>query len=416
MAPPRSALPALAAVGLLAWAACSDSRPPNVVVIGLEGVRFDTFWLPERKQRYDGFSAWAPRAVRFPRTLAAAPWTPPSLASVMTGRHPAAADVGVDGVGTDSTTRGGLGARETLPELLAEHGYRTGGVLTNGGLGGVAGLDGVGFRLYESAPAPLVVPIVHEWIERARDDPRPFFLYVHLSDASLRPPGEGGRGARAKADALPGRLRRAALADAVPGRCDAEGTRTCLSYLAYASDVLHQRQAVAEILRGLRERALLERTIVVLYSDHGTELGERTAGAWGDGHSLYQEQIHVPLLVWHPSLFGREAEVGVSLVDLAPTLLEWAGAEPLERCDGASFAQLDSFTERPRFAGAPAAGRHRSAVALGPWKLIRRAGSEPDLLFDLEVDPGERTPVDDAERSAGLGQLLARHRGEAPAP
>ena len=79
------------------------------------------------------------------------------------------------------------------------------------------------------------------------------------------------------------------------------------------------------VLDLLRERSLQSETVVVLLSDHGEELGEH--GGWQHDQSVYEELIRVPLLIRFPDdeYAGRRVRQVVSVVDVAPTLLQLAG-------------------------------------------------------------------------------------------
>jgi choline-sulfatase len=194
-------------------------------------------------------------------------------------------------------------------------------------------------------------------------------------------------------------------------------------YLAYTAAVALLRDAVTRLLETLETRGLLAETIVVLFSDHGEEfldhveeetsraLDPRETYGLGHGHSLYQEQLHVPLIVWHPALAGGTHEVPASLVDVAPTLLDWLGLKA-QRGDGRSLRHAlagNPFDpERPLFASSVAFGPRREAVLRGGKKLLSGGGVAPDLWFDLAQDPSERNPL--ARADAGLASLLAAYR------
>ena len=78
------------------------------------------------------------------------------------------------------------------------------------------------------------------------------------------------------------------------------------------------------MLDRLAERGLDRTTLVVLTSDHGEEFLEH--GAWEHQRTLYEEQIRIPLVVRGPGIApGRREAAQVSLFDVAPTILDWAG-------------------------------------------------------------------------------------------
>jgi choline-sulfatase len=135
--------------------------------------------------------------------------------------------------------------------------------------------------------------------------------------------------------------------------------------------------------------ALRGETIVVVTSDHGDMLGER--GLWYK-MAPFEPSVRVPLIV-HGLGPGRVTEP-VSLLDLAPTLVELAGGSSDDGLDGIGLAG----GEPPR-RDLPieylAEGVHAPQVTLvrGPLKLIRSLG-EPDLVYDVEADPYERAEAD----------------------
>lgn len=109
---------------------------------------------------------------------------------------------------------------------------------------------------------------------------------------------------------------------------------------AYDQVVTDVDAEIGDLLDGLRARALLTNTVVVVVGDHGEAFGER--GRLGHQGWLTPEVLHVPLLVRLPAGRGAGGRVtqDVSLVDLAPTLLELAGSPPLPDPDGQSLLPL----------------------------------------------------------------------------
>jgi arylsulfatase A-like enzyme len=147
---------------------------------------------------------------------------------------------------------------------------------------------------------------------------------------------------------------------------------------------------VEDFLRALD----LDRTALVLTSDHGEAFGE--GGRW-EHNDILECQVRVPLLV-RPAggVEGRRSELPVSGVDVAPTLLALAGLEPLSReGQGPRFDGLDLLqaeAERPLLVEDR---DHldpldvRIALYSGHWKLLRLGVGEEMTweLFDLEQDP-----------------------------
>jgi choline-sulfatase len=153
---------------------------------------------------------------------------------------------------------------------------------------------------------------------------------------------------------------------------------------------------VGAILDALAEHGIAEDAVILFTSDHGDMLGER--GLWYK-MAPFEGSIHVPLLVHAPPRFGpRRVAAPVSLLDVLPTLVELAGASPPPG-DGASLVSaLEGAELPPRDVTLEylAEGVRAPQVTLvrGSRKLVRSLG-EPDLLYDVDSDPLERTSIAD---------------------
>ncbi len=167
------------------------------------------------------------------------------------------------------------------------------------------------------------------------------------------------------------------------------------------------------MLEDLREREILDETLVLLYSDHGEEFWDHEAiqrrlardprGLVGLGHgqSMYQELLHVPLLAWHPGMQGRIHDQPVSLIDVVPSVLRWLEIETGELpVTGQWLPPL----YRDWFHRSRDRVLHASGIAYGPPQVATRQGDLKSIfslhddgfeIFDLHTDPGERNPVDD---------------------
>ena len=164
----------------------------------------------------------------------------------------------------------------------------------------------------------------------------------------------------------------------------------------YYAAISYLDERVGEVLRALREARFESDTIVAFTSDHGEMLGER--GLWYK-MSFFEHAARVPLFVRVPrGVPARRVADPVSLLDVAPTLLELAGAawpeEHAEDLDGRSLVGLMTgdrpATPGPVFAEYLAEGVNAPAVMVrrGRHKLIACPG-DPDQLYDVAGDPAE---------------------------
>ena len=177
----------------------------------------------------------------------------------------------------------------------------------------------------------------------------------------------------------------------------------------YAASLAYEDSELARLLGALRELYPLRETLLVLTADHGDELFDH--GGVLHGFTLYEELLHIPLVVWAPGRVrpGETSELTDAL-DLHATLLDLLGPRPgtAPRGPGRNLFPLltgraSHLASRLHFAGAPNAAGGFAEVRDGRWKLIRVAGSRRgwgmgrgpgrtwsrDYLFDLATDPKE---------------------------
>jgi arylsulfatase A-like enzyme len=304
------------------------TTPPNLLIVLVDTLRVDRLgcygYTKDVSPRIDAFAA---AAVVFENAFAQAPWTRPSVASLLTGRS--AVEHGVRRA-TDAVAA----AVPTLAERLAGAGYRTFAVGTNPHASRASGaLRGFGEVLElpatagSFAPASEVVTRFQNWLERG-DGSTPFFAYLHLMEphAPYEPP-EPFRSRFA-----PGPAPRWA-SPAQLGRAQGASRRPTVSVppdvaaawqLLYDAEVAAADAAFGAVEDALRRRGLWDSTWALVVSDHGEEFGEH--GHWEHRKNLYPEVLRVPLILkpagWSE---GRRERALAQHIDVAPTFLRAAG-------------------------------------------------------------------------------------------
>lgn len=173
-----------------------------------------------------------------------------------------------------------------------------------------------------------------------------------------------------------------------------------------------------EFLVAFAGLGLMDRTLFVLTSDHGTEFYEHRR--FDHGFTLYQEQIHVPLFVRLPGQSAGAVVPGrVSSIDLMPTLLDLLDV----RVPEPAAARLRGTSLVPTMRGEPADRDvfsetdyreytyKRSVITPDGWKLIFTLESRTRELYNLNDDPDETTNLADAEpdRANALERRLFDH-------
>jgi arylsulfatase len=403
----RLRVAALGACLLACLSGCREPARPNLVLIVVDTLRADHLgaWGYERPTS-PHIDAFAADAVRFERAYAAAPWTKPSIASILTGAYPSRH--GVQKVDAALSPRS-----DTLAEILSRVGYRSAAVVSHTLIGKLFGF-GQGFETYRQDEArghdhvssDAVSRQAIELLSELDGGADPFFLFVHYFDphfAYHRHPEYGFSSERA------GRLD-GGEAMATLRRLDPPPNPEEIAFLidAYDEEIRHTDRAIGQLLRALEARGLYDQSVVVLTADHGEEFFER--GWLGHTRTLYEEQIHVPLVIRLAE--GRAAATvvsqPVSLVSLAPTVLDALGFDASLLEDLQESSLLGLVFGRDRDAPPPVYAevdydrvpkpelwtQRRSAdmrvLIRGEDKLVHDRGPDQWELYDLGRDPGER--------------------------
>ena len=429
--PRRSACAFLAAIAVTVALSCAPAAPepetaesrPSVLLIVIDALRADHLgaygYGRPTSPRID---EWAAGGRLFERAYATSPWTLPSFGSMLTGRLPSAHGAGIEVVeGADALETEVVAARNfvtlsgsvpTVAELLADQGFATGAFVTNPFLDPRFGLDR-GFEDYdhyqtsnrELRPAGEVVDLSLRWLDQHSG--RVSFLLVHLFDPHLDydpPPPFRGRFAGSSASDIvhpvtglwPIRNRVGELTDA----------ERAFIAAAYDEEIAYVDEQIGRLFDEMQERGWLEDTLVLLTSDHGEEFFEH--GGFEHGHSMYEEVIRVPLIIWGPGVAAGRDPRPVSLVDLMPTVLAATGVPVPDGLPGRSLlASGEEDDRRTVVAERVLYGPETKAIIDWPHKAVLDLASGEARLFDLERDPGEREDLARREPER-LRDMLAR--------
>ncbi len=417
------------AILLLASLSCAPRRAadarPDIVLVVVDTLRADHLGAyGYSRPTSPNIDAFARRSALFESAWAGAPWTLPSVMSIMTGRYPSSHRVENDGLRLAPEV-------PTLAETLAGAGYATAAFVSHiyvdrpfGFERGFAafedfGMSRPGYRLEAGLEptADRVTDAALGWLS-AREA-RPSFLFVHYFDPHwpYAPPA-------AYRDLFRNDYRGPldATYDSIskfqdPARPLPEDYRRFLLD-RYDGEIRFVDDQVGRLLEGLRRSGRAERTWVILTADHGEEFKEH--GSMGHGRQLYEEVVRVPLIVGRPAEVGGGAAAGrrvvepVSGVDLFPTIDALAGTAPPAGLQGRGFAAFLAPKEeaarepegtRPLVSETVRLNAYRKAVREGRLKLIRIMDENRTELYDLLADPAERRDLSE-ERSDDRRRLL----------
>ena len=412
--------------------------PANLLLVGVDTLRADHLGLGGYSlPTSPNLDRLAAGGTVFTEVMAPAPWTLPSFASALTGLMPGLHGGYLAEPVRNMDTRP---PRSLRPEVttLAAHlqglGYRTAAFYSNEFFAfGLA--ESFDHHQYLNLPAGELAAAALAWIRRHADGP--FFCFVLMNDPHepTTPPAKHlapflAAAKSAGADPSSAQLRRYPRWGEPPdlelGRAphppDGEARAALALKLAIYDATIHQVDtAIAGLYEQLRKWRIDDQTLVSVFADHGEEFLDHAdfAHVWnhdprpiraiGHGHTQFQELLHVPWLAWGPGVPpGVRHDLPVSLLDLAPTLLDWLQLAPLPLPSGAAAALGGGLTghslapavrrqaagcaeepDRLLLAEAIAYGPDLVALRRGPWKLIARRQGQPLALFHLTEDPGE---------------------------
>jgi choline-sulfatase len=350
-----------------------DAPYDRVLLVSIDTARRDRFGFHGGTARTPNLDRLALEGVVCERAHAPTPVTLPSHTSLFTGLYPPRH-------GVRDNTRFRLGAEaETLAERFAAAGFRTAAFVSAFVLDAQFGLA-QGFEVYddrfqsglggmpgrEERTATATTEMALRWLN-ARGDGK-WFVFLHYFDPHH--PYEA------------------------PKQHAPEGVHP------YDAELAHVDTELGRVLEHLCTHDLMERTLVVVTADHGESLGEH--GEATHGIFVYQSTLAIPL-VFHGSGLsaGTRVALPVSLVDVAPTLLQLTGLAPLPDAHGQSIAgelrgqplaeddaapppralYAEAFTNSHTFGWSPLV-----ALIQGDQKYILAPRPE---LYDLRADPRE---------------------------
>jgi arylsulfatase A-like enzyme len=221
-------------------------------------------------------------------------------------------------------------------------------------------------------PANEIVDEAVAWL--SRHDVEPFFVWIHLYDTHR------------------------------PYRLPAEYANRYAD--PYLDAIAFEDSQISRVISYLEQRRLLDDTLVVIAGDHGESLGDH--GEQSHGIFIYQEALHVPLVLRGPGIPPVRVSGVRRLVDVMPTVLDHFGAT-VPGLDGVSLSgdfrgsgpqQLDVYAESlypQRFGWASL-----RSLRTDRFKVIEAPRPE---LYDLAMDPGEQRNIFEENRAIGAAML-----------
>ena len=363
------------------------ARPtqPNIILITLDTTRADRMgFLGSDRGLTPNLDHLSEQSVVFTRAYSQVPLTTPSHAALLTGTYPQFNHLEDLGAPLDTKL-------PYLPDVLHKHGYHTAAFIgayildpwSKTALGFERGFDFYDTDYHQRRPgedryksverrAEDVANRALHWI--ATHPQRPFFVWMHFYDA--HDPYDPPSPFKEKYTSFP-----------------------------YDGEIAYTDSVVGSFLGVLNRHGLYQNSVVVVAADHGEAFGEH--GEERHGMFLYDETIHVPLLVKFPGakFAGKRVETRVALADVAPSLLEAAAISAPKEMQAKSFVPLidaakpgpevSRTTERAIYSETDYPHRAFGWSDLHSWRAGKYLYVEAPKreLYDQAVDPDAQKNV-----------------------
>jgi arylsulfatase len=386
---------------------------PNIILISVDSLRANHLGCYRYGQSTSPhIDALACQGVLCEKVFAPAIPTQPSHTTIFTGQHPLTHGIVAHG-GTHKLGRGA----PWLPEILVEDGYTTCAVDTLFreriwfGRGYEYVIDpSLHHMFYASVTQEELNDRAVHWIETVPNGP--FFMFIHYWDVHypyVPPERMKGLFYNGGNPVDPNNHELDSWWDHPIGAMardtwlrTAQGVVTDPDYVTalYDREIRYLDEGIAALQAALEKRGLAENTLIVLLADHGESMTDHRI--FYDHYGLYDCVFQVPLIAHWPAgnlRAGTRLAPFRQLSDVAPTLLEAAGAPLHEDMDGRSFLKQLQGEEEPagydRVMGLESTWQSKYCLRNNRYKFI--LAREPDMLgnpdrelYDLENDPQER--------------------------
>ena len=382
----------------------SSQDHPNVILIVIDTQRADHLSCYGYKRNTSPTLAkFAEKGILFENAISQSSWTWPATASILTGLYPY-----THGIINDESSFM-VNSIVTLAEILQENHLTTFAISGNPLISKDKNFD-QGFETFVEMPWTRAEHLNHrfeKWLDR--NNKLQFFAYLHYMDPhdpyhapgdfyDMFDPDYRGKYNFDKGNDVSSAVN--PLWKAINyGQGDAEYTERDIEHLAalYDGEIRYSDSQFALLLDALKKQNVLDKTIIIITSDHGEEFLEH--GKLKHGIHLYDETIKVPLIIWGPEMTeAKRIKEQVETLDIYATLCTMLGIDIPEHIQGESLlpgndaksgsSYAYSQTEHAFIFGKGAATKN--SVRTIDWKLIHTPSKNEYELYALRKDRGEK--------------------------
>jgi len=352
---------------------------PNVILIVPDALRADHLgcygYSRPTSPQIDKFAA---DSLFFEKAISNSPWTKPSMGSVFTSMYPYEhkAFSWMDNLPDE---------RLTLAEVFRNRNYATFAIQTNPSITEKHNFR-QGFQYYQEMvleKGEIVTSNFNTWVKKHKK--KPFFAYLHYMDTHVpyNAPQEFSKIFGLKDDSMftPGEFKTMDVRLLGEMGLSKHDKQSLVDL--YDAAIKYFDSNFAKIVDNLKKLGILNKTIIILTSDHGEEFWEHDGFA--HGHTVYNELLHVPLIIgYSPHLPKRHIKPYVQLLDFFPTTLSLAGIKNNFELRGRDLAMAalanKQINEEILFEGV-LFGSERKGIIKDGWKLIENTGKKNKGTF-----------------------------------
>jgi arylsulfatase A-like enzyme len=319
----------------------------------------------------------------------------------------------------------------TLAQIMKENRYATVGFTGDAGARGSQG-NNIGFDIYVDTPAGFngfdySVPLAIDWIKNNTN--KKFFMFLHgydshgqynLKNFTKKFVDFNYTGKFTGTVQQQAALREEGLAN---GYVDITPDDVRFWRAWYDEKIYDADERFGIFMNALQQQGILDKTIIIVAVDHGTEFYEHKR--FDHGHTLYQELIHVPLIIWAPNFRGTKVVTSqVSTLDIMPTILQLVNIQPNDTVK----TQIKGLSLLPAMQGKDVSRdvysetdyrlftHKRAIISSDGWKFIWTLAESPNTtnvkeLYNLNDDPQEKNNLINQQPRIAyeLEQKLAHH-------
>jgi arylsulfatase A-like enzyme len=409
----------------------------NIIIVAYDALQANhVFHLGYTRDTTPKIDEFAKNGITFTNTISQASWTVPSYMSIFTSLYPSEHKLvnkfvkftqAEKIISNFSQLSPNL---QTLAQVFKENGYITGGFTGDAGVNSQFGYnqgfdayyDGDGaFSSVEKAGEKAL-----EWLKGNKG--KKFFMFLHgydshgqfkMAEDSYFRYYSADMSNSSKYRGTPqdqAKLREEGLAK---GKLNLSDEEVAFWRLVYDSKIRDADDRVAKFFEEFDKLGVSDKTIVIVLSDHGTEFYEHQR--FDHGHTLYDELVHVPLVISGPNLpKGKRVDNQVRLIDVAPTIIDLLGLKTTDQYQsqirGKSLLNLiDGKEDEPRDAFMETDYRnytHKRGIRTADgWKYILTMDTGEKELYHLKDDPSESKNVynDNLKLAYELDTKLKKH-------